>query len=453
MNDRVQNNNRRIGARWFNRIVDSAFLLGMGIALVGLAFDQIVPGASPGLNLPQLFIIAGGTALALLALLLRRRSMPGLLKGNATKGAVIVASLSVTTLLVLELLLATAGITTYFPATLPERDLSLVYTRTCEGAHCTFYFDSSHSSCAGDDVVERRCQLNSMGYYDADEFVPEEDFPDRFRLLFMGDSVTAGYSAELGLSYVEAVEAARPDAVVWNVAFDGTGTNQDVAAFDRFGPLLRPQLSILGFVMNDFHDNTYVPRNLVRLEAGDGTTFMVEPVTSDRWGNPVDIPDDLEFAYLTEGYAPPMSDLERAIGMTRIGSLALRALDLLAAKPGIDESFDNQLRITRRYLAQLRDAVYDLEGELVVLLVPRRNDLASPGTEYVTAVQVMQELGIPYFNPIELLDPVADYALPPDGHWNSAGHQKIGAHLLECINVFAASGKLEDCDNVFQVSG
>ena len=61
----------------------------------------------------------------------------------------------------------------------------------------------------------------------------------------------------------------------------------------------------------------------------------------------------------------------------------------------------------------------------------------------------MEELGLPYLNPIHLLDVELDY--PPGGdefHWNSAGHQKIGGILSDCIEVFQASGDLADCEQV-----
>ena len=41
--------------------------LGMLIALAGVAIDYILPGTSPGLNLPQLVIIAAGLTVSYLA--------------------------------------------------------------------------------------------------------------------------------------------------------------------------------------------------------------------------------------------------------------------------------------------------------------------------------------------------------------------------------------------------
>ena len=113
-----------------------------------------------------------------------------------------------------------------------------------------------------------------------------------------------------------------------------------------------------------------------------------------------------------------------------------------------DESLENQRRLTRQYLAQLRDATSQLDSTLLVLLVPRSGDIGDPGEEYLSAIQLMQELEIPYLNPIDMLDPVADYAAPPDGHWSNSGHQKVGALLADCVATFIESGDLGECDNV-----
>ena len=60
----------------------------------------------------------------------------------------------------------------------------------------------------------------------------------------------------------------------------------------------------------------------------------------------------------------------------------------------------------------------------------------------------MTELQLPYIDPTPILDPDEDYAPLPDNHWNNSGHQKVGALLSDCIEVFIATGNLGDCENV-----
>lgn len=63
---------------FFNLLI----IIGLLIALFGIAVDAIMPGASPGLNLPQALIIAFGAALAVLAFRQRKVGFPRRLKGS-----------------------------------------------------------------------------------------------------------------------------------------------------------------------------------------------------------------------------------------------------------------------------------------------------------------------------------------------------------------------------------
>ena len=51
------------------------FAMGILIALFGVGIDYVLPGTSPGLNLPQLLVIAAGLALSLGAHQLRREEV------------------------------------------------------------------------------------------------------------------------------------------------------------------------------------------------------------------------------------------------------------------------------------------------------------------------------------------------------------------------------------------
>ena len=75
-------------------------------------------------------------------------------------------------------------------------------------------------------------------YRIVEDFAKEKISPNEHSV--MGDSFTAGHSAEPGKSFVELIEA-QFEAVVWNVAISGSGTT----SFKEFAPLLKPQLSYL----------------------------------------------------------------------------------------------------------------------------------------------------------------------------------------------------------------
>ena len=58
------------------------FALGILIALFGVGIDYVLPGTSPGVNLPQLLVIAAGLALSLGAHQLRREEVRRKLSGE-----------------------------------------------------------------------------------------------------------------------------------------------------------------------------------------------------------------------------------------------------------------------------------------------------------------------------------------------------------------------------------
>ena len=424
----------------------SSFLvaLGVAIALFGAAFDFIVPGASPGVNLPQMLIIAAGLALAAAAWRLRRARR---LSGVKARTFAVALLLSLITLIALEFVLTIWGIPTYFPSEVPDPDVQVSDWRICDELGCRYQYEHVVARCADGFISGRGCIINRQGFSDQDEFVVGNDFDSRFRILTLGDSYTQGFSADVGKSFVETIESMLPEAILWNTAISGSGTNRALAAFHSFAPKLKPQLTILGFVMNDFRDNALSRDNWILLEGANGATHLVRRYHFDRWGNEIEIPAKVAYAYASLGYIPPVSELERAIGLTRLGTLALRILDGLGVG-SLDESIENQLRLTTNHLTRLRDSASAQETTLLVLLVPRKGDMDEVSELYLTAIGVMEDLEIPYLDPRHILDPASDYAPPPDGHWSNSGHQKIGAVLAECIQAFIASGDLKNCDNV-----
>ena len=417
-----------------------ALAVGLVIAIFGVGSDYLVPSASPGLNLPQLLIILAGLAIAAGALWLRRGDRgPGFSRATTLKALLI----ALTTLIFLELVLGFWGRPTYYPRHLPARNVREIPWGICDELGCRKKYEAVVDACATGVLSGIRCVINRDGFGDSDEFVVADDFALRDRILIMGDSYTRGFHADVGMSYVDRLESEMPDAVVWNVAEPGTATNQAVLSFAGIAPRLKPQLSILGFYMNDFPENL-VPKDMsLRLIDDEGRQYFAARYEVDRWGRAVDLPEALVNAYLAAGATPPASELERLLGITHLGTLALRALDHFLSVDGFDRSLERQIDVTRGYLAQLQDQTAAQDSQLLVLLIPRRTDLEAPGEEYQAALQLLQALRIPYLEARPVLE-AGDYT----DHWSTAGHQKVGAHLSECARAFFANGSLSACPNV-----
>ena len=81
------------------------------------------------------------------------------------------------------------------------------------------------------------------------------------------------------------------------------------------------------------------------------------------------------------------------------------------------------------------------------MLIPNEENVDNPSKRYKAAIQLLQELGITYFDTLHALD-ASDYAADADFHWNNAGHQKIGALMSACLESFFASGNFAECAHV-----
>ena len=439
---------RRDRADKSRRLAASAGMaLGLGLALFGIGIDWLFPETSPGLGLPQLAVIAAGLSLSLGAVYLGRRgSAPQIGKRLALK-ALVTALL---TLLALEIALTIAGIPAYYPADMPF-DAELLPLSSCAEHRCHLDPDVAAAACAAGDLHQRMCIFNRQGYPDRDEFVWRADFAQRWRILFLGDSFTQGYSADIGHSFVETVEAALPDAVVWNTGIASNSTRDALLAFQHIAPELQPQLTILGFFLNDFRDNV-LPKYLWFLLKESGELVHVRPYQRDRWGRPVAQTDVDAYVWWARGLYPPQSDLERRIGQTRLGGLALRLLDGLAVKE-TEKASQESYEPTRAYLRQLQDATTAQGSDLLVLLIPaaahdERNFVKNNAELYEVAQAIMRELRIPFVDAQAFIDAVADYVPLPGDHWNNQGHAKVGALLTDCARAFFANGSLADCDGV-----
>ena len=418
-------------------------MVGILIAILGAGSDFLLPSTSPGLNLPQVLVIVAGIALSLSALWLRRAQLMNRGFGGARRTLLKVALVTLATLILLEIVLGLWGRPTYFPRRRPERNVKEIPWGICDELGCRKRYEAVLDACATGYLAGIRCVINRDGFGDADEFVAGEDFPQRNRILIMGDSYTRGFHADIGKSYVDRLEEEMPDAIVWNVAEPGTATNQALLSFAGIAPRLQPQLSILGFYMNDFPENL-VPKDMsLRLIDDEGKQYFVTRFEQDRWGNPVELPAEEVYAYLALGATPPSSELERLLGITHLGTLALRTLDYVLGLDGEDLSFERQKRVTRAYLAQLRDDVAAMDSQFLVLLIPGRDDVVAPRLPYQTAKQLFAELRIPYLEARHVLKP-ADYT----DHWNTEGHQKVGALLSGCVIAFFESGDFASCERV-----
>lgn len=428
------------------RLSRFAAVIGICLAAAGFALD-LLPSARPGLNSLQLLVILTGLSIVILAialrLLQRRKAWRGLRSTLAR--ALIVAVL---TLLALELVLVAIGFETYFPQHVPAEFLRPAPWWTCEDPACHYVQDEMAKACEIGSMSGRYCLVNAQGFHDSQDFVHSPALENQTRILALGDSFTFGEDADIGKSYVETLEAGGPRRVVWNTGIFGVGTNQALAAFEMFAPVLKPHLTIYGFYVNDFFDNLFPVDGYFLGIDENGDVVTLQNYHLDPWGNVTKLETQSLLYYRWRGVEAPANEFERLLGSTRLGSVFISAIDQLGKQLGIAQMthFRRQVELTRGYLQALRDASAARNSELLVMLIPKKTDLREPGAEFQQAVNLFEELGISYIMPIEILDAESDYA--PDWHWNNGGHQKVGALLSDCVDKFIAQGNLNDCRHV-----
>ena len=421
---------------------------GVLIALGGIGVDYLLPGARPGVDLPQLLVVAAGLTMMIVGARTQSDRVQGAAKGRLRRAVAAALLVALATLIAIEIVLTARGVPLYFPADPADTGLKERPWWTCGAAGCHYVHEAVQAACATGELRDRVCGVNAQGYADAEDFKLPPDWEDRRRILLLGDSFTWGASADEGKSYAEFLEAAFPQALIWNTGIPGTGTNQALLVFDEYAPALRPQLTILGLVNNDIDDNLLPIDSWVNALDAKGQAFHVRKYAIDDDENVIAFDLDTLGYIRAHGKAPPSSESERLLGATRLGTLLLRLRDMSGpAEPGA-ATYERRRQVTRRYLQELKLAVSASGSELLVIMIPYSEDIERLGPRLEIAKALMREVEIPYLNPVGILDPAADYGLPLDDHWTNSGHQKVGALLSDCVQRYFASGGFADCPHI-----
>ncbi|MBN1965505.1 MAG: hypothetical protein JW910_12720, partial [Anaerolineae bacterium] len=302
--------------------------------------------------------------------------------------------------------------------------------------------------------VARACHLNSNGFYDDDEFLATPSLTAVTpRVLMLGDSFTYGMTADLGRSWVEVVEAGLEDGEVWNTGLPGNGTGNVIAGLQAWGPVMQPDLAVYGFYMNDIDGSLYpLADRYVMLEIPDwGLPFDRVAVT--QWFvNEEGVLEQLTMDQLLYrgllGYEAPRNGIEAILGQTRLGTLLLRAIDVV--RESVGQRWELAIAQTRANLLELQQTAAELDVPLLVLLIPSPVEAEVLSERYTVARSLLNELDIAYVDPRPLLE-VNDYAYvgdPEDIHWNNSGHAIIGELMLACVQAISDGAPLSVCQEI-----
>jgi hypothetical protein len=277
--------------------------------------------------------------------------------------------------------------------------------------------------------------FNAEGFPDTDDFDEAKAAGAPRRVLLLGDSFAYGASASSqSKSFAELFDHlldASVATVVWNASLPGTAQESQFQFFERFAPLLKPQVVIATLFNNDFEENQnpafryYVFADgqwVVAYErAPEGDFKLLTPETAYRRAFAPQVPRE----YLTTLRTPSAAGalFRRIAGLDRPPAPAPYA-------PGATPGY----RTTLEWMRKLRDAARAADTQFLVLLIPRREDLAAPTATYRDMQGICSELSLKCVEFRRELGP-NDYATPPDEHWNDAGHAKAAKKLEDEIEI------------------
>ena len=135
-------------------------------------------------------------------------------------------------------------------------------------------------------------------------------------------------------------------------------------------------MTILGFYMNDFDDNMMPVDSYFMGVDAEHSQLSIRQYQIDLRGNVIKLDRQSDLFYRYHLVDPPVSELHRMVGTTRLGSLGLRALDAVQQMISKAEGtrVNRRVAVTEDYLRSLREAAARAETQLLVLLIPRRED-------------------------------------------------------------------------------
>jgi len=282
---------------------------------------------------------------------------------------------------------------------------------------------------------KRLRMINNEGYHDSDDFTEISPNCDSLKILVTGDSFTWGASADIGSSYVDILESdikkVHP-GIVWNTGIPATGTNYALFTTKKYLPIQKSNYVVLGFyVGNDFGDNLTPFDQLIF----NNLASCYNLYDYDKDFKPFKISNREAFKKATGSY--PLDELNfiqkvliRSRFITFINELKDKIVNRLSGNKS--RKNEQEYKMTKEYLKQLRDYVTGNNAELIVLIIPAAGDVKEKSSYYLNTVKLMNELSLKYVDPINLFT-ADDYLKIDGGHWKNRAHTLAGHELSKYL--------------------
>lgn len=259
---------------------------------------------------------------------------------------------------------------------------------------------------------------------------------DRRRILFVGDSFTAGSEVAAGELFTARVEAAMGEVEVWNAGVGGYSTLQELRLLEQILPVCSPRAVVLVVYENDLVDN------LMPYFSGLGPRPHV--VVRDQQVQVVDAPDLARFArflmpapaaFWCYRHLASYRALHKNLFLPSAGErLASLEQSERAAVPAADQ------RIAMAWLlAQTSRVVRATGSQLLLVAIPTRDQVrAGAAAAHDWLRTWCAEHDVPFLSTLPALQQAGAAAyFELDIHLTAAGHDSVARVLApflgECM--------------------
>jgi len=364
-------------------------------------------------------------------------------------GMIVIAIIA--TLAVLELLLSFFGVSSDHSQEdvigLQEIDLIQDDWWLCDSLGCRVDRKALEARAAAGNspnIHEHSHIINGQGFHDEDSFTTDALPEDALKVLALGDSFTFGMNADVGTGWIDQLEYLLQEetkAVVWNTGMPGSETEQSLHLLETYGPIMQPDVILLGFYLgNDFDDNLYPLDKWLYLN-----DTLVKQHAVNQTGE-INRLSSLDLYRKTQGQpALDASTVELVIRSTRVGSIVWQGINTLSSRYRTPEELDILLQQraidqTRQHLTDIMTYAEANDVPLYVLLIPDVQHIDGRNwykfgvvVDCSTTTQMFDEVNIKI---IDLLDDITieDYVEHQTlAHWNNDGHDKATRIVFETI--------------------
>jgi hypothetical protein len=298
--------------------------------------------------------------------------------------------------------------------------------------------------------------FNSWGFRDA-EPPPFEAVKDKRRFMFLGDSFIMGHGVPSEHRVSDQVQRLDSTIQCYNFGLDNYGTDQELLILKKYGPVIKPEVVLVFFCMNDLASNesnwSVMYKSQFRLGAGDSLILEDVPVFRPSMSLLGWAKDNLALAYTAWKVRTILAMRSRdvqsgtEIRATRNESRTdLDSLELTKPAP-------RNNRMTLRLLKEIQFQCERLGAKLIVFNTPNRRQWSETRDdtpmEYQQIMEGCRSLGIrtvdlfPAFRH-DYLEHGDNLFISDNRHWNARGHLLAAQEVLDDLHaVFSADSTKE----------